>query len=429
MRLSVRLNLALVAGVAIVTLSIAAYQTRSETAGWKRDVDHHASLAAASLARRATPLMVFGPVAPTASELDALISRFQVQQDLAGVAVYDAGGEILAQTPGLVERLGHSPMPITRTRWSSGGSGQFFHAQGRLLNAYELPVVSGGALLGAIAIFQDATYIEAREAALWRHALAGLVVQTALIVCVTLLILQWTLRRPLARLTKWLGDVRRGAASPRPDLPPGEAFEPLQREVTKLATSLNAARAAAEQEARLRDAGRIAMDRRAAARFGAVNKLSDSRLFAISNREPYEHFHRGAGIECTVPASGLVTALEPILRACDGTWIAQATGDADRETVDASTVCACLRIIRNTLCAASGSRRRGAGGFYFGFANEGLWPLCHIAHTRPVVPRAGLGGITARSTAASPTRCSKKLGANAIRWCWCRIITSRCCRA
>ena len=85
-----------------------------------------------------------------------------------------------------------------------------------------------------------------------------------------------------------------------------------------------------------------------------------------------------------MPASGLVTALEPMLRACDGTWIAQATGDADRETVDEHDR---LRVppdhpqytLRRVWLTPEEEE-----GFYFGFANEGLWPLCHIAHTRPI---------------------------------------------
>jgi hypothetical protein len=152
-----------------------------------------------------------------------------------------------------------------------------------------------------------------------------------------LLILRWSLRRPLARLTQWLREVHRGGISATPALPEEEVFQPLQREVTRLATSLTAARAAAEEEARLRAAAE-ALWTAERLRFSVRSKLGGSRLFALSNREPYEHFHHpggiGDGIEYSVPASGVVTALEPILCACDGTWIAQATGDADRETVD-----------------------------------------------------------------------------------------------
>lgn len=85
-----------------------------------------------------------------------------------------------------------------------------------------------------------------------------------------------------------------------------------------------------------------------------------------------------------VPPSGLVTALEPILCACDGTWIAHGSGDADLETVDAGD---CLRVPpedpRYTLRRVWLSKQEEEG-YYFGFSNEGLWPLCHLAHVRPL---------------------------------------------
>src|SRR5205807_10007043 len=85
-----------------------------------------------------------------------------------------------------------------------------------------------------------------------------------------------------------------------------------------------------------------------------------------------------------VPASGLVTALEPVLRACEGTWIAHGSGDADRETVDRHDR---LRVPpdepKYTLRRVWLTREEEEG-YYYGFANEGLWPLCHIAHTRPI---------------------------------------------
>ena len=85
-----------------------------------------------------------------------------------------------------------------------------------------------------------------------------------------------------------------------------------------------------------------------------------------------------------VPASGLVTALDPVLQACDGTWIAHGSGDADHETVDQNDR---LRVPpddpRYTLRRVWLSTAEEEG-YYYGFANEGLWPLCHIAHTRPL---------------------------------------------
>ena len=147
---------------------------------------------------------------------------------------------------------------------------------------------------------------------------------------------------------------------------------------------------------------------------------------AVSNREPYEHFHRPNGIECLVPASGLVTALEPILRACDGTWIAQGTGDADRETVDENGRCACRRIIRNIRCAGSGWTKKRKG-FYFGFANEGLWPLCHIAHTRPTFRAEDWRYYQAVNQKFAEAVLEEMAGKR-IPWWWCRTIISLFCR-
>src|SRR5262249_59241692 len=106
-----------------------------------------------------------------------------------------------------------------------------------------------------------------------------------------LLSLKWSLRRPLAKLTHWLGEVRRGSATGTPELPTEESFEPLRREVTQLATSLNAARAAAEEEARLRDRGESQWTAERL-RIAVQTKMGAARMFAISNREPYEHSRR-----------------------------------------------------------------------------------------------------------------------------------------
>ncbi|MFL6574386.1 MAG: trehalose-6-phosphate synthase, partial [Burkholderiales bacterium] len=72
-----------------------------------------------------------------------------------------------------------------------------------------------------------------------------------------------------------------------------------------------------------------------------------------------------------------------VMRACSGTWIAHGAGSADRDTVDKHDHVMvppehpAYRIRRVWLSEEEEQ------GYYFGFANEGLWPLCHIAHTRP----------------------------------------------
>jgi trehalose 6-phosphate synthase len=107
-------------------------------------------------------------------------------------------------------------------------------------------------------------------------------------------------------------------------------------------------------------------------------------VLVVSNREPYIHNRKNGEIALQIPASGLVAAVEPVMRACGGTWIAHGSGSADRETVDAND-----RISVPPNDPAYTLRRVWLSedeqdGYYYGFANEGLWPLCHIAFIRPV---------------------------------------------
>jgi trehalose 6-phosphate synthase len=113
-------------------------------------------------------------------------------------------------------------------------------------------------------------------------------------------------------------------------------------------------------------------------------ELAGEEILIVSNREPYIHTKQPDGsLRVQVPASGLVTALEPIMRACSGTWIAHGSGSGDREAVDANDR---VRVppdnpaykIRRVWLTPEQEK-----GYYYGFSNEGLWPLCHIAHTRP----------------------------------------------
>lgn len=111
--------------------------------------------------------------------------------------------------------------------------------------------------------------------------------------------------------------------------------------------------------------------------------LAGDEILIVANRQPYIHNRRDQKIEIQVPASGLVSALEPVMRACSGIWIAHGNGSADREVVDARDH---VRVppdnpsydIRRVWLTADEEV-----GYYYGFANEGLWPLCHIAHIRP----------------------------------------------
>ena len=184
-------------------------------------------------------------------------------------------------------------------------------------------------------IVHDASYINTQSTHMWRETFVRVLVQVLLIALITLLIVRWSIVGPIAKAAQWMKALRTGKGtlpSPAPDL---DLLRPLAREMQTFAASLMAARSAAEAEAQLREtaesiwtAERLAVHVR--------SKLGDSGLIVVSNREPYSHTRKGESLEVVVPPSGLVTALEPILCACDGKWVAHGSGDADRETVDAN---------------------------------------------------------------------------------------------
>jgi alpha,alpha-trehalose-phosphate synthase [UDP-forming] len=377
--LSLRLIGSLIVGITLVSLLSSYFEVSSEIRGQRRELERRAEVLAESLAENIEPYFEKSSY----RELKRIVERFGNRQHLSGIAIYDRQGEPIAITPGLARQFSQAPEVTLKAESQDRGVGGFLSLPNSSVHAYALPLHQHGEVAGGLVIVHDTTYIGAQSRRVWRETFLRILVETFIIVLVTLLIVRWSLARPVARAAQWMRALRVGRVPPRHAIPDWEFFRPLAREMTTFAESLIHARSAAENEARLRDAAESLWT---AERLGVHvrGRLSDGRLFVLSNREPYMHVHRGKSVEPIVPASGLVTALEPVLRACDGTWIAHGSGDADAEVVDQNDR---LRVPpedqRYTLRRVWLSKEEEEG-YYYGFANEGLWPLCHIAHTRPL---------------------------------------------
>jgi alpha,alpha-trehalose-phosphate synthase [UDP-forming] len=115
-----------------------------------------------------------------------------------------------------------------------------------------------------------------------------------------------------------------------------------------------------------------------------VSSSSGNSLLVVSNREPYLHARRANGSISVQPTTGGVSvALDALMRARGGTWVAAGTGNADKDVVDAQDRVAVpvdhpAYALRRIWLSEEEDRR-----YYNGFANEGLWPLAHIVHVRP----------------------------------------------
>jgi len=378
--LSARLIISLIVGITVVSLCTSYYQVLVQNRSMRKDLERRAEVLGDSLAGNVERDLERD--APT--RLKRTVQQFANREHLAGLAVYDPQGHPLAVTTNLEPLMESAPPIVLQSLKENHDTSAFLRMGIASIHISAQPLHHGDDLVGSLAIVHDTGYIRAESMRIWRETFLSALIHVVLIVLITLLIVRWSIAGPIARTANWIKALRTGrAVSARIKPVDMELFRPLAREVATMAESLNTARTAAEREARLRDnaesiwtADRLAVH--------VQSRLADGRLFVVSNREPYTHVQKGKSIEVNVPASGLVTALEPVLCACGGTWVAHGSGDADTETVDAHDRLVVPPDDPHYTLRRVWLSKEEEEGYYYGFANEGLWPLCHIAHTRPL---------------------------------------------
>jgi trehalose 6-phosphate synthase len=380
MKITIRLIVSLIFIVALVAIGFSFYQVRAEKMRLTAELEHRTIILAESLQESVVPLIASNSL----SRLNRLVERFGNRERLKGVAVYDQQGNILAVTPDLASKIPQPLPPAVKSTAENQPIGSLMRIDDKETYFYALPFSEEDKIAGTLVLFHDASYIGVRLKEIWKHNLLRFLTLSVLIVAITLLVIRWSITGPIAQIAEWMRELRMGKGKfTQPSFPlRGDVLAPLISEVTHLAKGLSMARARAEEEAKLRlkseslwTANRLKEYMRA--------EFSGKKLFLISNREPYMHVKKGREIKCIVPAGGLVTALDPVMRICDGVWIAHGSGDGDRELVDSNDK---VRVPPEepayTLKRVWLSKEE-EDGYYYGFSNEGMWPLCHITHTRP----------------------------------------------
>ena len=378
--LSWRLILALTIGVSLVSLGSSWYEVRAQRDALRRDLDRKAATLGESVAGAAELYLA----SRDRDGLERLVEPFNNREDLVGVGVYGRDDSALVLTPSLNASSPALAQLLKRAMQENRNLSTFIDLRFRRVHVLAAPLhAEDRTVIGGILVVHDSGYIGVETFRIWGRVFVRIAVQVLVIVAITLLIVRWSLAGPVARVAEWMRALRTGQHAVRPAATDLDFLFPLAREVAPLAESMQRARAAAEAEAGLRNANESQWTAERLADH-VRNRLGRRSLFVVSNREPYVHSRRDNSVTVTVPASGLVTAIEPILCACNGTWVAHGSGDADAETVDShDRIKVPPEEPRYTLRRVWLSREQEEG-YYYGFANEGLWPLCHIAHTRPI---------------------------------------------
>jgi alpha,alpha-trehalose-phosphate synthase [UDP-forming] len=375
MRFLVRLLGAIWLATLLVIGGFAFLEVQEERARLVNDLQRRAALAADAVRESAEPLIARG--VRTGPAMTRILTRYGRPD--RGIAIYDELGSVIDASPEVRPYLGPLSPLISDAMKRNGPLREFQPVAGRMTWVHVVPLQRDDRPIGAAAVLLDAQYLEMSEWNLWQRTAVRLGVLILLLSGITWLLVWWSLTRPIARMAEWTKQVRSGQATPPPPEADVSLFGTLATEVSGLARNLARAQMAAEEEARLRLSGEGVWTEERLKQFVQM-RFGERPMFVVSNREPVSHVREGRVIRELRPASGLVTALEPIMVACGGVWVAHGSGNADRavgERVGLPSSDPVYTLRRVWLTAEE------EAGYYYGFANEGLWPLCHIVHERP----------------------------------------------
>ncbi len=375
---SLRFGLLIACVAGIATAAISWQQIASEQRTGLDDLSKRASL----LAHRLAPNVAQALEKTDSEVLPALGQRLEGYSRLLGFAVFRENGKLVASGEGVADLESVILAPVSQVLESKVEHASLVRGDVGSFHVLVLPILGkDSSTTGAVVVLHDALYLEDR---LTRGMVRG-VIWTF---CVTLGLFAWAsglawalFERPLHLLAQWMRRLRFGNVAESP--PRGLPVSWLADESEHLAASFRASRRKEWDEAQdiVRSERAWTRDRLKA---HALDSLNGQQLVVVSNREPYMHQMQDGKPQLVTPASGLVTALDPVLRACGGLWVAHGSGDADRQTTNSSS---CISVPpddpRYTLRRVWITKEEEQG-YYYGFSNEGLWPLCHLTHERPV---------------------------------------------
>ncbi len=368
---AIRLSLKFILPVALVW-ALLAYAVvpwvDSLTLRWfVRDLDTRSQMLAAAMEE---PLQEYVPLRAS-RKISELFDRAVQDERLFALAFCDPDGKLLYKTRTYPPLLGCMP---------EGGQQALRQSMVPLpqgsVHVTESPLREpDGRYEGKLILVHDTSFIERRSADVRKYVLVLFAVLAIVMALLTVLIAHFSWRGVINAVKEVLikdarPHARHGAHEP------GGGMPPLAGDLRALLYEYSVDRRSHDDGSRLWTPEKL--------RTLLREELAGDEVLVVSNREPYIHLQTEHGLQVSRPASGLVTAVEPVMRACSGTWIAHGSGSGDRAAVDRNDRVRVPPSQPGYTLRRVWLSQEEEQGFYFGFANEGLWPLCHIAHVRPV---------------------------------------------
>ncbi len=372
--------------ITVAFLAFGVFQVRSEEQKLREEVQHKAKAVAESVELSAKYILLSNDL----KDAQYLVDRFQTRERTQGCVLYDKTGQMIVITQKFSDWNGEKRpyiQDILMQKNPYEGNEDF---QGHSVYVYAIPILDDTQnILGIVEVIYDTSYINSSLTGLWKRIEVTLVTLIASILIITFLIQRHVFILPVLRLTEWFNEFHKGETDETHSIKDKDELGKLASEVEQAALSLRVARRAISKEATHR-IEKEDLWTESKLRNLIHAKLGENALFVVSNREPYMHVTDKTSGEsvCIRPASGVVTAINPILYACGGVWVAHGSGDRDKEFTNSKNQLGVPPEDHRYILKRVWLNEKEEDGYYYGFSNEGLWPLCHITHTRPLFREA-----------------------------------------
>jgi len=368
--------------VSVVLAIFGVFQVKSEEAKLLDELMRKARAVAESMEFSVKHVLMNNSI----RDASRLVEMFQKRERLQGCVIYDRVGNVLAITERFAGWKDKEKPYLKEVFAAKNVRGALEKFRNNTVYTYTLPITDDeGTVVGAEELIYDISYVSAQLGVLWKNLSITLIVLFMLIFAVSLVVQKHIFIKPVEQLTEWFTRFQKGETDDAHPIKGSGELGKLASEVEQVALGIRVARKVVTEEAsqriqkeeawtedRLKDVVRA--------------KLGENALFVVSNREPYIHeVDEKTGIPiCNRPASGVVTAIDPILRACGGTWIAHGSGNADKKFVNSKNKLGVPPFEDRYILKRVWLTKEEEEGYYYGFSNEGLWPLCHNTYSRPI---------------------------------------------
>ncbi|OGW86133.1 MAG: hypothetical protein A3A81_05060 [Omnitrophica bacterium RIFCSPLOWO2_01_FULL_45_10b] len=380
MKITLRLIVSLLLGTALVVFLFSYIQTQAEEKKLNEDLGLRAKLITKSFKEAVEPFL---DITERPDRIKQFIGKFKGHVRLIGILVYLKEGTFVT-VPDELSQKEMFKNELTESIEKNEPIESVGKWDDKKIHFYAIPLEKDSLIVGSLGVIHDRSYIIQRVMESWKRMAVTFSILAFILSVTTLMIIRWSVTGPIARISEWVKKERLGDTSLTPhQLPEQGDVKKLFFEITRMASSLKAAKLDLVEQTRLNQSGESRWTKERLKDY-LRSKLGEAPLYVIANREPYIHRKNGNGkVECIVPASGVVTALDPVLQATGGVWVAHGSGNADRETVDKHNKLSVPPWNPTYSLKRVWLSEEEEKGYYYGFANEGLWPLCHIAHVRP----------------------------------------------